>query len=164
MKKFIYLLVLVFTLSSTSFAADKSGKEVQSEATQNAKVNFLRKFHNISDVSWTVSADFQKATFVKDGIKLAAFFDGEGNYIATTQYVDYKNLPAISKSRLNKIYAEYTVADVVKYNIDSPQSAGSVMLGARNCDTIYFASLKRGNDQLVLKITPDGDISNLKSL
>ncbi|WP_374166227.1 hypothetical protein [Arcticibacter sp. MXS-1] len=96
---------------------------------------------------------------------MAAFFDINGDYIATTQYVGADKLPAISKSRLNKYYKGYTVEDVVRYDFDDQDDSHLFLLtGKRNYNTIYFASLKNSAENIVVKITPDGEISFLKNL
>lgn len=161
MKKIFYIISFLLSLSIFSFAEEKAmNVETKMEVSENAKISFAKKFQDVKSVQWTVNDNFQRATFIKDGIKLAAFFDINGQYIATTQFVDYKKLPAISKNRLNKIYADYTIDDVVKYEIESASANAS--LEGRISDTIYFASLKRGAQSLLLKITSDGDILNLK--
>lgn len=165
MKKLIYITVFMLAFVAKGFADDnKKGLAKEAEASYFAQNNFSAKFSNAQNVNWTVTNDFQKASFTLNGQKLAAFFDIKGDYIATTQYVDIKKLPAISKSRLAKIYTGYQVEDVVKYDLDSQTTQFDVLTGRRNYDSIYFASLKNEKETVVVKITPDGEISYLKSL
>ncbi len=165
MKKYIYIAVLVFAVVAKGFADDnkKVAAVKEAEASYFAVNNFMSKFQSAENVKWTVTNDFQKASFTLNGKKLAAFFDVKGDYIATTQYVDFKKLPAVSKSRLGKLYQGYQVEDVVKYDLDVQGSQFDVMTGRRNYDSIYFASLKNNKESLIVKITPDGEISYLKN-
>lgn len=165
MKKLFYLAFLMLAVSVKGFADDKKKDEKKEEVSYFAANNFLSKYAAATNVKWTVTRDFQKATFVLNGSKMAAFFDINGDYIATTQYVGADKLPAISKSRLNKYYKGYTVEDVVRYDFDDQDDSHLFLLtGKRNYNTIYFASLKNSAENIVVKITPDGEISFLKNL
>lgn len=166
MKKIFYLAFLVLALSGKSYADDKNKSEKRNaEVSYFAENNFLSKYQAAKNVKWTVTNQFQKASFSMNGTKMAAFFDVNGDYIATTQYVDYEKLPAVSKSRLKKFYGNYTIEEVVKYDFDGQEDSNLYLLtGKRNYNTIYFASLKNEKDHMVVKITPDGEVSYLKDM
>ncbi|KAA8477965.1 hypothetical protein BDE36_0089 [Arcticibacter tournemirensis] len=166
MKKLFYLAFLVLALSGKSYADDKNKSEKKdAEVSYFAENNFLSKYQSAANVKWTVTNQFQKASFTLDGVKMSAFFDLNGDYIATTQYVDFNKLPAVSKSRLQKFYADYSVDEIVRYDFDGQNDSGLYLLsGQRNYGTIYFASLKNKEESMVVKITPDGEVSYLKNL
>ncbi len=166
MKKMFYMAFLVLALSVKSYADDKN-KSVKKEAEVSyfAENNFQSKYQAAVNVKWTVTNQFQKAAFTMNGVKMAAFFDANGDYIATTQYVGVEKLPAVSKGKLKKFYGDYSVGEVVRYDFDGQEDSNLYMLtGKRNYNTIYFASLKNGKEEMVVKITPDGDVSFLKDL
>ncbi len=166
MKKLIYLAFFVLALSATSFADGKNMIEKKdSEASYFALNQFSSRFQNATNVNWVVTDRFQKASFMLNGKKMSAFFDINGDYIATTQYLSVDKLPAVSKNRIAKLYKDYAVEDVIKYDIDVQDDNHLYALtGRRNYNMIYFASLKNEKERIVVKITPDGEISYLKSL
>lgn len=168
MNKIFYVAFFVLALSVKGFADDRNKSEKEStEVSYFAENNFASMYSSAANVKWTVSSQFQKASFTLNGAKMAAFYDLNGDYIATTRYVDAEKLPAISKSRLKKYYGDYSIQEVVRYDFDGQEDSHLFMLtGKRNYNTIYFASLKSENkdEQIVVKITPDGDVSFLETL
>lgn len=166
MKKIIYLACLVLALSAKGYADDKNKSEKKNaEVSYFAENNFMTKYEGAKNVNWTVTSQFQKAAFTLDGTKMAAFYDVNGDYIATTQYVSVDKLPAISKSKLKKVYGDYSVVEVVRYDFDGQDDAHlDLLTGKRSYNTIYFASLQKENEKIVVKITPDGEVSYLKTL
>ncbi|WP_374163556.1 hypothetical protein [Arcticibacter sp. MXS-1] len=166
MKKILYFTLLVVGLSVKGYADDKIKSEKKDAGVSYfAQNNFLSKYQNAQDVNWTVTPEFQKASFSLEGVKMAAFFDINGDFIATTQYVDASKLPARSKSRIQKLYKEYKIEEVVRYDLDAAdESHFDLLTGKRFYNTVYFASLKNSDQKMVLKITPDGEVSFLKEL
>ncbi|EOR94862.1 hypothetical protein ADIARSV_1967 [Arcticibacter svalbardensis MN12-7] len=164
MKKIFYLAFLVLALSTKGFADDKNESK-EANVSYFAENNFLNKYQAAKDVKWRVTNNFQKAVFTLDGQKLSAFFDSNGEYIATTQYVAADKIPAVGQRRLTKLYNDYKVNEVVRYDFDGEAASPLQMLtGKRFYNTIYFANIKKGNANVLVKITPDGDVSFLKYL
>jgi len=164
MKKILFLACLITVLSAKGFAADKNdGKDA--EVSYFAENNFLNKYYAAEDVKWTVTSNFQKAVFTLDGKAMSAFFDRNGEYIATTQYVAANKIPAVGKKRMVKLYGDYKVNEVVRYDFDGEPDAHLQMLtGKRFYNTIYFVNLKNDKENVLVKVTPDGDVSYVKSL
>ena len=165
MKKIVYLAFLVVALSvEVSASVTRKDDNKEPEVSFFAENNFSRKYQNATEVTWTVSKEFQKASFVQDGVKMNAFFDQTGEYIATTQYVEAEKLPAISKKRIEKFYNGYVVEEVVKYDFDDQNAFLNFYRGQNNYNTLYFVSLKKDEQKVVVKVTPDGDVAFLKNL
>lgn len=164
MKKILLLACLVTVLSTGSFAAEKNERK-DAEVSYFAENNFLNKYNAAKDVKWTVTSNFQKAVFTLDGKTMSAFFDRNGEYIATTQYVAAKKIPAVGQKRLVKLYGDYNVNEVVRYDFDGDADAHLQMLtGKRFYNTVYFVNLKNAKENVLVKVTPDGDVSYVKSL
>lgn len=167
MKKLVYIAALVLGFAVKGFADERLAAvdaKVETEASYFAQNNFARRFSEAKNVSWTVTANFQKASFYHAGKKVSAFFDLNGDYIATTQYVEYAKLPALTKARLKKLYAGYEVKDVVKYDLDAQPSQLDIINGVKSYDSLYFANLKNNKESIVVTIAPDGVISYMKTL
>ncbi|PRY55268.1 hypothetical protein B0I27_101237 [Arcticibacter pallidicorallinus] len=163
MKK-ILLACLITVLSATGFAADKNDKK-DAEVSYFAENNFLNKYYGAENVKWTVTSNFQKAVFTLEGKTMSAFFDRNGEYIATTQYVAAEKIPAVGKKRLAKLYGDYKVNEVVRYDYDGQADAHMQLLtGKRFYNTSYFVNLKNEKENVLVKVTPDGDVSYIRSL
>jgi len=164
MKKILFLACLITVFSATSFAGEKNdGKDA--EVSYFAENNFLNKYYSAENVKWTVTSNFQKAVFTLDGKTMSAFFDRNGEYIATTQYVDAKKIPAVGQKRLAKLYGDYKVNEVVRYDFDGESEAHlQILTGKRFYNTIYFVNLQGDKENALVKVTPDGDVSYVKGL
>ena len=164
MKKILLLACLISVLSVKSFADDKKdGKDA--EVSYFAENNFLSKYYAAENVRWTVTSNFQKAVFTLEGKTMAAFFDRNGEYIATTQYVEASKIPAVGKKRLGKLYGDYKVSEVVRYDFDGDSDAHLQMLtGKRFYNTVYFVSVESAKENVLVKVTPDGDVSYVRNL
>jgi len=167
MKRTILFALFVMALSAKSFAGNKNtgSEEKEKEASYFAQNNFQAKFQDAKEVKWTVGNNYQKASFVLDGIKKSAFFNQQGDFIATTEYIKADKLPADSQQKLKKQYKDYSVAEILKYDVEDSQDAHLFMLTGRTyASTVYFASLKKKDSQIVVKIEPGNDISFFKNL
>jgi uncharacterized protein YkuJ len=137
MKKILFLACLITVLSAKGFAADKNdGKDA--EVSYFAENNFLNKYYAAEDVKWTVTSNFQKAVFTLDGKAMSAFFDRNGEYIATTQYVAANKIPAVGKKRMVKLYGDYKVNEVVRYDFDGEPDAHLQMLTGKDFTTLFI--------------------------
>ena len=164
MKKILFLACLITVLSAKSFAANNDD-EKDAEVSYFAENNFLNKYYGAENVKWTVTSNFQKAVFTLDGKTMSAFFDRNGEYIATTQYVAAAKIPAVGKKRLAKSYGDYKVNEVVRYDFDGqPDAHLQILTGNRFYNTVYFVNLKNDKENVLVKVTPDGDVSYLKNL
>lgn len=166
MRKLIYLAFCVMAFSVSTYAANKNNIALDDrEASYFALNQFASRYQQATNVNWIITDSYQKASFLLNGKKMSAFFDQSGEYIATTQYIDYAKLPAVGRNRLAKIYKEYAVEDIIRYDLDGTEGEHLYALnGRRSFSTVYFASLSKDSEKIVVKITPDGEISYLKSL
>ena len=164
MKKTLFLACLFSVFTATTFADEKKdGKDA--EVSYFAENNFLNKYYAAENVKWTVTSNFQKAVFTLDGKTMSAFFDRNGEYIATTQYVAAKTIPAVGQKRLVKLYGDYKVNEVVRYDFDGePDAHLQILTGKRFYNTIYFVNLKSDKANVLVKVTPDGDVSYIRNL
>ncbi|MXV51119.1 hypothetical protein GS399_09075 [Pedobacter sp. HMF7647] len=151
MKKLLITLSIATTLTTAAFAdikVDDKGKN--KDATTTAQYQFAFEFKNAKDVEWTVTpSQLQKATFTLDGVSTAAFYNMDNEHVATTQYVDAKELPANAVSQIQKYYKGYTIGQVVKY-IDA--------------DPVYFVDLKNDKEELLISVTKDNSVGFFKQI
>lgn len=157
MKKLFITAAIATMFSFTALAAD-GGKKNKSEAgvSTTALTHFATGFSTVTDVTWSVSANSQKATFLQDGVITTAFYDLSGEFIGTTNKIDYATLTTDQKEAIAKKYAGYKVAEVIRFNYAGADADVSPI--------IYFIDLKKGDSEVVLKTAPGEGLSFYKKI
>ncbi len=85
-----------------------------------------------------------------DNSKYYAWYDAEGNWIASTyQMKDFAGLPAPVSKLLSEKYAGYTITDV---HAESYKDISA-----------YQVELKKGSDKVKMIVTPDGNVLKQKT-
>ncbi len=159
MKK-IFLTIATAALFSVSvFAADGGKKSNESAVNVSYSVQqaFSADFAEATSVIWTVDKNCQKADFVIDGVKKTAFYTPAGEYLGTTQYVDYKAIPAKSQKQIADAYKGYEVSNVVVYQ-------AYVSVDSNIEPTSYFVDLKNANHEVVVRVASSGDVEFFKQV
>ncbi|MGV3587839.1 MAG: hypothetical protein ACO1OF_12605 [Adhaeribacter sp.] len=149
MKKVIYTALLMTGLSVGSFAKTitDEGKEAKNNAP--AKVKYSSELADAENVVWSSSARFKKATFVKDGVQMTAFYNRLNEYVATTQLIEVTQLPATAIKNLIKHYPGYQMGEIIKYTGN---------------DEAYFVNLRNEKENFLVKITDDANVGYFKDL
>lgn len=167
MKNTILSAFFVLALVVNGFTADKNNvtSKAKTEASYFAQNNFNARFRGAKDVVWSNVDGYYKASFTLNDIKKAAFFDAQGEYVATTQYVSAESLPAATLSKLNKLYKGYTIGEVLQFEVDEPTDISYYTTSETGSNTKYFfASLRKAANQIVVKISSDSEITYFKTL
>ncbi|MEO8887188.1 MAG: hypothetical protein ABI367_14075 [Mucilaginibacter sp.] len=158
MKKLFITAAIATMFSVTAFAAD-GGKKNTSEAGISTTVlnSFAANFSEVKDAVWTVSSTTQKATFLLNGVKTNAYYDLSGEYIGTTNDVDYAIIPFEAKETIAKKYDGYTVSEVIKFKYEGQKSDVTPV--------VYFIDLKKGEtSEVVLRIAPGESLAFYKQV
>jgi hypothetical protein len=158
MKKIFITAAIATMFSITAFAAD-GGKKNKSEAGISTTVlnNFAANFSEVKDAVWTISSTTQKATFLLNGVETTAFYDLAGEYIGTTNKVDYAIIPFEAKETIAKKYAGYAVSEVIKFKYEGAK--------AEIDPVVYFIDLKKGEtSEVVLRIAPGENLAFYKQV
>ena len=111
MKKILSLVVLLAVMSAAAFA------------TEDVKVNpfveetFSKTFSGAQYVSWKVMKEenIHRATFLYNNERLNAFFDKDGNLIATGRFIKTSSLPLMVSRNLASKYPAGEIIEVVEY-------------------------------------------------
>src|ERR1700761_5038240 len=102
MKK-LFITAAIATLFSASVFADGTKK---AKADVNVSYTVLNQFNvdfaDATNVVWSVNGTFQKADFVVDNAKKTAFYNLTGEFVALTQDVDAKAIPAKAMQEINE--------------------------------------------------------------
>lgn len=141
MKKLFILALIAFATGTSAFAGPK---------TISAKVNehFVSSFKNARNVEWKVKDNFDRVSFILNGEKVQAFYDGAGELIGTSKTYALDKLP---KSALETITTKYTFPEYqLKDCIEFVNSSN---------EKNYYVSMDKENENVVLEITTGGMVS-----
>ena len=129
-------------IAASSFAAGGNKVSFTTES------NFASQFKHISDVEWTTTDNYTKATFVLNNVRTEALYDPAGEFIGTNQAITLEELPVRAKRAFAKKYGDYTVKQAIHFE------------GAE--EDAYFISAEGDKGAVVLKVQNNGAISTVK--
>jgi len=136
---------------SASVFADGTKKNTTVNVSYSVLNQFNADFNGAKNVTWTVNRNFQKADFIQDNVKMTAFYNLKGEFVALTQNIDVKAVPAKAQLEIAEQYKGYFVNQVfvVQNNTELNPDAD---------ETAYFADLKKDGKEVLVKITPSAHI------
>jgi len=111
MKKLVVSIAMFVAVFATAFAADGSKISYRVEAA------FKKEFAGAKSVKWEVvrKAELFQAHFIYNNERLNAFYDAEGNLIATGRFVAVANLPYLLRKNVYEKYKGFQIKDVIEY-------------------------------------------------
>lgn len=161
MKKFILSLCAFLTIGYSTFAAEGSKRNDDGDKVfYFVKNQFNSEFSSAQNVTWTVTSQVQKAEFTIDGLKMAAFYDSNGQYAGFSKQITFNDLPSAAKKELAATYKGFFADEVIRY--EDASSVGSGLDRFSSSNETYFVKLSKDGQQHVLKITPTSNIEVIK--
>ena len=143
MKRLFFTLTLALSMiSMSSFAADET---IVSETVIRS---FQSSFKTATEVSWSVSDNYYKATFTLNGQHVAAFYNCDGQMIGMTRNISSTQLPISLQASLKNNFDGYWISDLFEM--------------ANEEGTFYYLTIENADTRLVLKSTSDADWSTYK--
>lgn len=144
MKKLFLAAMLVAALGSSAFALDVN--------KVNFKVlnSFSENFKDVSNVVWRITDNYTQASFTIGEEKLEAYFSEEGDMIATSRKVAFKQLPLNAIQKIKEKYSDYSVTDVIEFTNDGQKG--------------YYLSMEKGSRKQILEVSLYGNVSLFKLL
>jgi hypothetical protein len=130
-------VTLTIALSFLSFSSFANGNDVSPSAIK----SFTSSFKNATEVSWTITDNYYKASFMLNGQYISAFYDEAGGMIALTRNISSLQLPIALQADLKKNYDNYWISDVIEI--------------ANEEGTAYYITLENADTQLILKSASD---------
>lgn len=139
----LFAALLVVAVTSTAYAAPEA---------VDAKVlsHFSSSFANAKSVTWKVTKAFSKATFTNNNKRTEVFYNAKDKLIGTSVYIDFKDLPRGTEDAIASNYEAYNMATAIEYT-----DAEEVMN--------YYVEIENDKRTIVLQVTPQGDITEVKS-
>jgi hypothetical protein len=143
-KNFLIALLVAVVFSGSAFA--NTGKSVNAMVKQ----SFQKEFAGAQSVSWEVisNKDIFHASFIYNNERLNAYFDSEGNLLATGRYVKQENLPMLVTKGLGIRYKQYNVLEAIEF--------------VNGYETSYIIKLENEKLSLYVQAYNDGSSTILK--
>ncbi len=136
MKKLLIIFAIFGSIYSTnSFAQDKTPVIVSK--------SFQTSFNNAKEVNWSEVNGLYKAAFTSDGQTIFAFYDAEGNLVASARNVSFLQLPLSLQTDLRKDYQHFSATNFFEVNNEG--------------GTSYYATIENNSEKLQLKSTSYGE-------
>jgi hypothetical protein len=169
MKKLVFLsvmLLLGFTVAQANpLKGMKTTRHGENSVSDMSINSFRIDFGNMPNVHWKRGEDFDEASFIKGGKEMTAYFDVNGNLVGTTTHITYADIPAKGRERIKSEYPDYKINAVTLYNDNGANQSEMILYGIQfDSDNNYFVELSNGMRKIVLKISPEGDVSFFKEL
>ena len=156
MKKLFITAATAILLSATAFASTAATFTGEENVTYTALNHFAADFKEAKSPVWVVTSNCQKVAFTLEGKHLTAFYSLSGDFMGTTQDLSISAIPADAKTRIATKYAGYTAGQVIKYDTyDADTFTSSI---------VYFVDLKKADREILVKVTPEGDVSYFKNI
>lgn len=123
-----------------------------------AKSHFFQDFGNVN-ASWRRTSYFDEATFVQNGKPMTAYYDDGAELVGTTSPSDFSALTPGAQKDIKKHYKGYTIDKVVLFDDNENNESDMILYGADISDEDnYFVELSKGQKEIVLKVTPEGEV------
>lgn len=132
------------------------GNEVGYRSTQAFELTFPK----IKPVSTERLDNFDEFDFIKDGNKVAAFFDENSKLVATTQTKTYTDLPAKSREVIGEKYKGYNPINVLYLDDNDSNETNMILyqVESKPGDS-YYVEMSNGYKVIVLQVEKDGDVN-----
>lgn len=142
MKKLLFAALLIASVSTSAFASDANKVNVR------ILNNFKSEFYQASNVAWSVTNNYAKATFTHEGEQLEAFYDLNGVMLGTSKKITIADLPTSAKRTFAKKYSGYNVKEAIKFeDMD---------------ETSYYISAENEKESVILRVQSENNISLFK--
>jgi hypothetical protein len=169
----VLLLMTIGTVQSYG-QETKNEKKAEKKALtklEGTEVNALAKSHfnvdfgNIPDVQWKRSANFDEASFTKNGKKMKAWYDVDANLVGTTTFVNFSDVPEKGQKEIKAKYKDYTIGSVVFFDDSEINESDMILYGMQFDDADnYFVELAKGTSKIVLKVNTEGNVAYFTKL
>ncbi len=142
MKKLFIAALIAATFVTSAFAKDVN--KISSAVLR----QFNTEFKGASNVVWSSTRDYTKAAFTVNDQKMEAFFNSNGDVIATTTTITADQLPAAAKRSFAKRFDGYDVKDIIRF--EGADEDG------------YYISASNEKEAVIVKITDDNTVSTFQ--
>jgi hypothetical protein len=146
--KRLSIAVILFLSVIGTYANPLSGKEGPDFVGVD---NFNRQFPKATAINYKVKGQFTEVNFEWNGLHLQAYYDREGNPLATTRSIDKNSLPVTVQVRLKNNYPDAVITDAIEY-VDSSDGLS------------YYITVAAAKYTYLLHVSTSGDCSVFKKM
>ena len=141
MKRLFVAVILLLSISLSSYAGGPA------DAPRfNGVESFNKSFPHATVIDYKNKADFTEVNFLWNGLRLQAFYDEDGDLVATCRAITIDNLPLPAQMRLRSDYAGFVLHDAIEFD----HTVNGVS---------YFVTAVNPKNTMLLQIASDGTIS-----
>jgi len=158
MKTLIMATSVAVSLSLAASASNNNSNKHGVFVSDATKDNFSREFPAMKNVSWSADDGYMIATFMQDNAVTFAYFDYDGDPVATVKEVNFTDLPETVRKEIQEKYGDYTVSQALQFTDNDPYNESSVF-DMPDQQAAYFVSLLKGNEELILQVDNDNKIA-----
>jgi len=148
MKKSIYAALFLMLLSVSTIAKADGVKTSESKIPA-TRLYVGDELEGAEKVMWSKSPKFIRASYIKNGASMSAFYNWQNELIATTQRVDITKLSATAIKNIIKEFGGYKMGEIIEY---------------KNGQTLYFINLMDETKNFIVKVDADNSVSLFKNL
>jgi len=141
----------IFVIAAATFVSLASFANID-PITGNVQKAFRTEFKDAKNVSWKSldeSGLFQ-ATFTYRDSELSAFYNADGELVATARYISKENLPIMVIKAISERYPDHVIKNVIEHTA--------------NGATTYHVTLHGEKSSLIVTSTPSGSLSVFKKV
>ena len=154
MKKLIMATSIAVFLSLAASASNKHKLSVSYAVRQ----NFSGEFPSVKNASWSEDKGYMVATFMQDDAVTKAYFNYDGDPVATVKEMSFTDLPASVQNEIQKKYSDYTTLQTVQFT-DNDSYTESSVFDVPDEDAKYFVSMAKDNKELIVQVNANDEIS-----
>lgn len=147
MRRLSISVILFFSVMGAAMATPRGGEDLNFTGAY----NFKHEFPAATDISYKVKGQFTEVNFVWNHMKLQAFYNTEGDLMATCRPVPVNNLPLQAQLSLKDRYPEAIIREVIEYN--DPNDGVS-----------YYLAVVSHQSAYLLHVSTSGTISVFKKM
>ena len=130
-----------------------------------SKDAFYGDFGKIPVSKWERTAYYDKATFIKDGEVMTAYYDADSKLVGTTSQKAFTDIPAAAQKFIDAKYKDYSKEDVVFFDDNEWNETDMIMYGNQFADADnYFVELVKDNKDIILQVNMLGNVIFFKLL
>ena len=126
---------------------------------------FYADFGYIPITGWETAGEFDKISFIQNGVPHTAYYDYDAELVGTTSNVSVADLPAHALDNINKKYKGYTIGDIVFFDDNELNETDMIYYERRFGDEDkYFVELKNDKEKIAVQVDDEGNVSFFTTL
>jgi hypothetical protein len=147
-KRLSIAVILVITVIGSACATPVTPNE---EPNFIGVDNFLRQFPKATNIDYKFKGQFTEVNFTWNGLQLQAFYDREGNPLATSRAIDQNSLPVNAQLNLKREFSDGIVTSVIEFTDASDGLS-------------YYVTVAGPRITYLLHVSTSGDCSVFKKM